>query len=66
MDDNATHSSIGLSQERKLYLGQILLKRPTQRYVVSTKTQKPPSHAKRAMQTRGANLYSLRLETTYT
>jgi hypothetical protein len=27
---------------------------------------KPQSHTKRAMQTRGADLYSLRLETTYT
>jgi hypothetical protein len=34
MDDNAAHRSIGLSQERKVYLVQTMLMRPKQRYVV--------------------------------
>jgi hypothetical protein len=34
MDENATHRSIGASQERKLYLVETLLMRPKQRYAV--------------------------------
>jgi hypothetical protein len=66
MDIDVVHRSIGLSQEKKSYLVLTLLMKLKQRYTAFKITYKLQSHAKRAMQTRGVNLYNLRLETMYT
>jgi hypothetical protein len=54
--------SIGLSQERRLSLDQTLSKKLKQPFVVFKITLKLQNHVKTLMQTRGVDLWSLKLE----
>jgi hypothetical protein len=55
MDVVAAHLSIGSSLERKRYSDLTLSKRLKRQFIVSKKTWKPWSHAKRPIQTRGVD-----------
>jgi hypothetical protein len=58
MDADAVLHSIGLSQERRLYLDPTMSKRLKQPFVVSKITEELQNHAKRFMPTRCVDPWS--------